>query len=66
MYDGEVPPPFPRFKGGVKVRKFKALYRFEGYVVEELICEEAGARKAESILSPGDGHPLQWNALDDT
>lgn len=33
-----------RFKTGVKVRNFKALYRFEGYVIEELICEDVGAQ----------------------
>jgi len=26
------------------VRNFHALYRFEGYVVEELICQEVGAQ----------------------
>ena len=28
----------------MKVRNFQALYRFEGYVVEELICQEVGAQ----------------------
>jgi transposase len=37
-------PPDLRFKTGVKVRNFKALYRFEGYVVEELSCQEIGAQ----------------------
>ncbi|MFT6178698.1 MAG: hypothetical protein ACJA1W_001039, partial [Akkermansiaceae bacterium] len=28
----------------MKVRNFQDLYQFEGYVVEELICEEIGAQ----------------------
>ena len=30
--------------GVLKVRNFQALYRFEGYVVEEFICQEIGAQ----------------------
>lgn len=30
--------------GVLKVRNFQALYQFEGYVVEEFICQEVGAQ----------------------
>ena len=41
---GVTSPPGKGLDGLMKVRNFQALYKFEGYVVEELICESVGGQ----------------------
>ena len=45
----------------MKFRNFKAFYRFEGYVVEELSCEEVGAQIKLRFDPEEPGKPKQFS-----